>query len=153
MISSSLSRISGSPANTMSFTLTRTLLTMPMVGAATLMMPDGGSTRPGATASQRLSFCCADAAKIAGEPPLRLTATNAAIKERPKTSPGMTTITALRIDMFMPSHNSLRLPCRPAGFFAYDGAVLDMDDPVSVRHQPRIVGDHQNAAAGILGDF
>ena len=38
---------------------------MPIAGAATLMMPDGGSTRPGATASQGLSLCCAEAAVVA----------------------------------------------------------------------------------------
>ena len=59
---------------------------------------------------------------------------------------------ALRFDMLMPFQNSSRLPRRPAGFLADDAAVLDMDDPVGERHEPRIVGDDQHAAARVLGD-
>src|SRR5665213_1201453 len=58
-----------------------------MVEAATLMMPDGGSTLPGATASHRRSACGAGAA-VAEEAPLRngpfaTTAAPAATRIRP----------------------------------------------------------------------
>src|SRR4029079_11292145 len=151
MISSSFSRISGSPANTVSLTLTTTLLTMPMVGAATLMMPDGGSTLPGATASHRLSFCWANAALDAGDMPSwpgAITATTPAIKANPRPIP----MAALRFDMLMPSRIALSLQRRPTGFFTDDIAVLDMDDSACKGHQPRIVGDDQHAAPGISGD-
>src|SRR6185436_12137059 len=123
----------GSPAKTVSFTLTSTLVTIPIAGDATLTIPDGGSTRPGATASQRLSVCCADAA---------------AVSSTLRTIP----MAAVRFVMLIPFQNSSRLLRRPAGFLADDAAVLDMDDPVSERHEPRIVGDNQNAAARVLGD-
>src|SRR6185369_5135033 len=81
---------------------------MPMVAGATLMMPDGGSTRPGATASQRLSLCCADAA-VAGEPPSRpggaITAMAAAIRARPRTI----AMAVLRFDMLMPFRQYLKI--------------------------------------------
>ena len=53
--SRSTSRIRGSPANTVSLAFTSTSLITPITGAASLITPDEGSTRPGATASQRLS--------------------------------------------------------------------------------------------------
>ena len=73
---------------------------MPIAGAATLMMPDGGSTRPGATASQRLSLCCADAAVVACGPPYSPCVINAAAAAR-ISRPRTTAIAMLRFDMLM----------------------------------------------------
>ncbi len=52
--SSSRSRINSSPANTLSFGLTKSSPMAPMAAAVILISPDQGSTRPGATACQRL---------------------------------------------------------------------------------------------------
>jgi len=52
--SSSSRWINGSLAITLSPVWTRTWLTIPIIGAITLISPERGSTRPGATACQFL---------------------------------------------------------------------------------------------------
>src|SRR5712672_2242160 len=83
-----------------------------MAGAATLMMPDGGSTRPGATASQGLSLCCADAAVVARVPPYIPCVINAAVAARVK-RPRTAATAMLRFDMLMRSKSTLKISAAP----------------------------------------
>src|SRR6185312_4570455 len=117
--------MSGSPANTVSLALTSTLSTTPTTGTASLIWPERGSTRPGATASQRLSAGDEAVAGASDCPPGN--PTTATIAPAAKAMP--TRIKAVvRLDISVhlpgPCHSLLKLAAA-AQFFPDDQAILD----------------------------
>ena len=88
--SSSRSRINSSPANTLSVGLIRSSPMAPMAAAETLISPDQGSTRPGATACQRLG---------SSAPPR--SCANSVGARRPAPAPSRTSPAAVEIKVFV----------------------------------------------------
>src|SRR5262249_12472314 len=138
--SRSASRMSGSPAATLSPAFTITSLITPMEEAAILISPEEGSMRPGATACQ--GFSSPDWAADGR--------TAARIESNPTRRHG--TLALLGISM---NDTSLLFSCvdrRTTAVLPDDQSVLNADYSRGKGQYTRIMGDHQHPAGAVLGD-
>src|SRR5262249_25764372 len=127
----------------------------PITGAAILISPEEGSTRPGATVCQRLSSATSGRdARAASCAPVR--AANAANTN--------TNTTARTADLFLdPSmlfgvimDNATAFvffECCTATLFAHDASVFDVNHSISEAQYTRVVRDDQHPARAILGNL
>src|SRR5262249_38572719 len=147
-------RTSGSPANTLSLALTSTSPMTPIVGAPILISPEAGSTRPGATACQRLSS--AASARTAFEASsAHERGANTATTTVPPASQHASNQMILRVCIVVDPDTVLvcgRRPCRRL-FLPDDAAVLDPYHAIGERQDAGIVLHHQHAMRRILGDL
>src|SRR5258707_5267598 len=153
----STSRTSGSPAKTLvSSTLINTWAITPMTGAAILIVPEAGSTRPGATVCQRLpSAASGRPARAPSCSPVLAasTASANATATAPRTADlvfhpvrFVAAITGGALAMVF-------LERGIAALFANDASVLDVNYAISKAQYTRVVRDDQHPARGILGDL
>src|SRR5262249_32911463 len=150
-----MSRISGSPADTLSLTLTSTCAITPMTGAAILTSPAAGSTRPGATFCQRLSSAASGRA-ARGASCASVRAASAANANTMAAAPRATDLLFDPIMLF-----GVIMDCAIAfvfferytgALFAHDASIFDVNHSVGEAQYTRVVRDHQHPARPILGD-
>src|SRR5262245_42429732 len=151
-------RISGSPATTLSLTLTSTCAITPITGAAILTSPEEGSTRPGATGCQRLSSAASgrDARAVSCAP---VRAANAANTNTNTTAAAPRTADLL-LDLIMPFSVIMDYAIAfvffercTAALFAHDASVFDVHHSIGEAQYTRVVRDDQHPARGIPGDL
>src|SRR5215813_2599961 len=151
-----MSRISGSPADTLSLTLTSTCAITPMTGVAILISPEEGSTRPGATVCQRLS----SAASSRGARGASCASVRAASAANANTTAAARWAADLLFDPIMLF--GVIMDCAiafvfferlTAALFAHDASIFDVNYSVGEAQYTRVVCDHQHPARAILGDL
>src|SRR5262249_56167691 len=151
-------RISGSPATTLSLTLTSTCAITPIPGPPILISPEEGSTRPGATVCQRLSSA------VSGRDALAVTcahvrAANAANTNTNRAAAAPRTADLL-LDLIMPFSVIMDYAIAfvffercTAALFAHDASVFDVHHSIGEAQYTRVVRDDQHPARTILGDL
>src|SRR5262245_37570897 len=146
-------RISGSPANSLSLTLTSTSAITPITGAAILISPEEGSTRPGATACQRFS----SGASARGRRPASCAAVRAASAANATTrtiAPKAAVLLfndIMLLDGIMDCATALFLVL-VAALLADEATVFDANHSVGEAQYTRVMGDEQHPARRILRD-
>src|SRR5262249_25663995 len=152
----SMSRISGSPADTLSLTLTSTCAITPMAGAAILISPQEGSARPGATGFPPLS----SAASNRGPPRASCACLRSARAANANTTAAARRAADLLFDPIMLF--GVIMDCAiafvfferlTAALFAHDASIFDVNHSVGEAQYTRVVCDHQHPARAILGDL
>src|SRR5271165_4877519 len=141
----SLSRTSSSPAATLSPGFTGTSAIRPARGAAILISPDTGSTRPGATACQFFS----SAARVASS---ACTARAVAVSTKAMPAAARPTRAALPFAPTLKCKLNLAscIASRASLFFTDNESIFDANDPVGKRQYTRIVGDDQHRAGRVF---
>src|SRR5271166_966775 len=143
----SRNRTSSSPATTLSPVCTGTSAMTPARGAAILISPDTGSTRPGATACQFFSSATRAASSACTPRTLapRLKAIPAAARPTRAALPFAPTVKCkLNLASCLASRASL--------FFTDNESILDANDPIGERQYTRIMGDDQHRAGRVFGN-
>src|SRR5262245_23168636 len=150
-----MSRISGSPADTLSLTLTSTSAITSMTGAAILIAPEEGSTRPGATVCQRLSSAASGrgARPASCAPILAASAANANTRATAPRAADLLFEGVMLFGVIM----DCAIACvfferRTVARFADDASIFDVNHSVGEAQYTRVVCDDQHSARGILGD-
>src|SRR6266404_3229748 len=152
----STSRTSGSPAKTLSSTLINTWAITPMTGAAILIVPEAGSTRPGATVCQRLpSAASGRPARAPSCSPVLAasTASANATATAPRTADLVFHPVRFVGAIMGGALAMVFLERGIAALFANDASVLDVNYAISKAQYTRVVRDDQHPARGILGDL